>query len=72
MKYILGNNSVSTNGNSSTCFVSGYADNSVKNLHHRAASGLTVDSNWSNWNSWDGIYTSDGHLPPQKTPVEIP
>lgn len=62
MNYILGNNSVATNGNSSTCFISGYADNSVKNLHHRAASGLTVDSNWSNWNSWDGIYTSDGHV----------
>lgn len=62
MNYILGSNNISTNGNSSTCFVTGYADNSVKNLHHRAASGLTVDSNWSNWNSWDGIYTSDGHV----------
>lgn len=63
MSYILGENTVSTNGNSSTCFVSGYADNSVRNLHHRAASGLTVvSSDWAEWNNWDGIYTSDGHV----------
>ncbi len=39
MKYILGDNSIASNGNSSTCFVTGFADNSSKYVHHRAASG---------------------------------
>ncbi len=39
MKYILGDNSITSNGNSSTCFVTGFADNSSKYVHHRAASG---------------------------------
>lgn len=39
MNFILGDNHVENNGKFSTCFVTGFADNSVKNTHHRAASG---------------------------------
>lgn len=36
MNLILGDNHVANNGKDSTCFVEGFADNSVKNTHHRA------------------------------------
>lgn len=36
MNFILGDNHVANNGKDSTCFVEGFADNSVKNTHHRA------------------------------------
>lgn len=61
MAYILGNNNVSSNGNSSTCFVTGFADNSPINLHHRAATGTVLGTpydNWTGWNNWDGLYSS--------------
>lgn len=58
MAYILGKNNVSSNGNSSTCFVTGFAPNSAINLHHRAASNLTAGEDWSAWNSWNGEYST--------------
>lgn len=60
MAYILGANNIASNGKSSTCFVTGYADNSPINLHHRAATGtkLAVPGDWGVWNSWDGYYSS--------------
>lgn len=57
MAYILGNNNVASNGKSSTCFVTGFADNSPINLHHRAASNLHDNDNWTQWNSWNGEYS---------------
>ncbi|MDD7294699.1 MAG: glycoside hydrolase family 9 protein, partial [Oscillospiraceae bacterium] len=58
MAYILGNNQVASNGKSSTCFVTGFADNSAMNIHHKAASNIIGESDWSGWNSWDGLYSS--------------
>ena len=46
MDYILGNNPVKT------CFVTGFASNSTKNPHHRAASGYTSYEQF-NMNNWD-------------------
>ena len=46
MNYILGENP------SKTCFVTGYASNSAKNAHHRAASGYTSYEQF-NMNGWD-------------------
>jgi len=57
MAYILGNNNIQSNGNSSTCFVTGFADNSSKYVHHRAASGYTNDQSKDNLK-----YDSDGHI----------
>lgn len=57
MNYILGNNSISSNENSSTCFVVGFADNSAKYPHHRGASGV---SGWDSYNASDGTYPN-GH-----------
>ena len=42
MDYLLGNNPFST------CMVTGFASNSCKNVHHRAASGLSSASNGNN------------------------
>lgn len=41
MAYLLGDNSIESNGNTSTCFVTGFAPNSAKYPHHRAASGTS-------------------------------
>ena len=46
MNYILGNNPANT------CFVTGFASNSAKNAHHRAASGYTSYDQF-NMNGWD-------------------
>ncbi len=53
MDYILGNNPANT------CFVTGFASNSAKNPHHRAASGYTSyeQFNMNNWNP-DGDHMS--------------
>lgn len=53
MDYILGNNPANT------CFVTGFASNSTKNPHHRAASGYTSyeQFNMNNWNP-DGDHMS--------------
>lgn len=56
MNYILGDN------NANVCLVVGYNSLSATSPHHRAASNLTVSSDWHEWNSWDGNYAStDGH-----------
>ena len=46
MNYILGDNPAKT------CFVTGFASNSAKNAHHRAASGYTSYEQF-NMNGWD-------------------
>ena len=46
MNYILGNNPANT------CFVTGFASNSAKNAHHRAASGYTSYEQF-NMNGWN-------------------
>ena len=46
MNYILGQNPANT------CFVTGFASNSTKNPHHRAASGYTSYEQF-NMNNWD-------------------
>ncbi len=46
MNYILGQNPANT------CFVTGFASNSAKNAHHRAASGYTSYSQFD-MNNWD-------------------
>lgn len=46
MNYILGANPANT------CFVTGFASNSAKNAHHRAASGYTSYEQF-NMNGWD-------------------
>lgn len=53
MNYILGQNTANT------CFVTGYASNSAKNAHHRAASGYSSyeEFNMNNWNP-DGNHMS--------------
>lgn len=48
MNFILGDNSISSNGNLSTCFVVGFADNSAKYPHHRGASGYANSSEKNN------------------------
>ena len=50
MNYILGDN------NADVCLVIGYNDLSVTSPHHRAASRLSVSSDWHEWNNWDGNY----------------
>ncbi len=57
MAYILGNNSIASNGNSSTCFVAGFASNSSKYPHHRAASGYASGETRDN-----SKYDTDGHV----------
>lgn len=59
MDYILGNNQFNT------CFVTGFASNSAKNVHHRAASG------YQGYNPPDGMneYTTTYH--PTKSHVLI-
>lgn len=54
MNYILGEN------NANVCLVVGYNSLSATSPHHRAASNLTVSSDWHEWNSWDGNYASTG------------
>lgn len=54
MNYILGDN------NANVCLVVGYNSLSATSPHHRAASNLTVSSDWHEWNSWDGDYASTG------------
>lgn len=55
MAYILGKNTV----NQSTCFITGFATNSAKNLHHKAATGTKLsDNDWKAWSDWDGEYSS--------------
>lgn len=54
MNYILGDN------NANVCLVVGYNSLSATSPHHRAASNLTVSSDWHEWNSWDGDYASSG------------
>lgn len=54
MNYILGDN------NANVCLVVGYNSLSATSPHHRAASNLTVSSDWHEWNSWDGNYASTG------------
>ncbi|MDD7184697.1 MAG: glycoside hydrolase family 9 protein, partial [Oscillospiraceae bacterium] len=56
MNFILGDNSISSNGNSSTCFVVGFANNSAKYPHHRGASGYTNSSEKDN-----SRYSDNGH-----------
>ena len=41
MNFILGDNTIASNGNLSTCFVVGFADNSAKYPHHRGASCIS-------------------------------
>ncbi|MBQ8009961.1 MAG: glycoside hydrolase family 9 protein, partial [Oscillospiraceae bacterium] len=53
MNYLLGNNPANT------CFVIGYADNSARNAHHRAASGYM---GWSAFNSATEISPTDGKV----------
>lgn len=56
MNYILGDN------NANVCLVVGYNSLSATSPHHRAASNLTVSSDWHEWNSWNGDYaTTGGH-----------
>lgn len=55
MAFLLGNNTIASNGNTKTCFVTGFADNSARYPHHRAASG------YSNGESKSDIYSSNGH-----------
>ena len=52
MTYILGQNPANK------CFVVGFADNSAKYPHHRAASGLT---NWDEFNNSGGV-CPNGHV----------
>ena len=54
MNYILGDN------NANVCLVVGYNSLSATSPHHRAASNLTVSSDWHEWNSWNGDYASTG------------
>ncbi len=51
MNYILGDNSISSNGKQSTCFVVGFADNSAKYPHHRGASCISGYGNDYNNNT---------------------
>lgn len=53
MNYLLGDNPADT------CFVVGFTDNSAKNPHHRAASGL---KNWTEFNSSTTISATNGHV----------
>ncbi len=53
MNYLLGNNPANT------CFVIGFADNSAKNAHHRAASGYM---GWSEYNSATTISPTNGKV----------
>ena len=56
MNMILGDN------NANVCLVVGYNSLSATSPHHRAASNLTVSSDWHEWNTWDGDYaSSNGH-----------
>ncbi|MBQ8960074.1 MAG: glycoside hydrolase family 9 protein [Ruminococcus sp.] len=56
MDYILGNKGVG--GASAVCFVTGFADNSAKNAHHRAASGYQSAQEMSGQTG----YSSNGHV----------
>ncbi|MGN1036581.1 MAG: glycoside hydrolase family 9 protein, partial [Ruminococcus sp.] len=56
MNFILGDNSILSNRNSSTCFVVGFANNSAKYPHHRGASGYTNSSEKDN-----SRYSDNGH-----------
>lgn len=55
MDYILGNKGVGSH--SPVCFVTGFADNSAKNAHHRAASGYQSGAEMANQTG----YSSSGH-----------
>ncbi|MDY2510545.1 MAG: glycoside hydrolase family 9 protein [Ruminococcus callidus] len=50
MNYILGDN------NANVCLVVGYNDVSATSPHHRAASRLTISSDWHEFNNWSGDY----------------
>lgn len=52
MNMILGDN------NANVCLVVGYNDISATSPHHRAASGLYVSDDWSEWNNWNGDYSN--------------
>ncbi len=52
MNYILGDN------DASVCLVVGYNDVSATSPHHRAASNITISSDWHEYNNWDGSYSS--------------
>ncbi len=53
MNYLLGDNPANT------CFVIGYADNSAKNAHHRAASGYM---GWTEYNNATAIHPTNGKV----------
>ncbi len=55
MDYILGNKGVGSHA--AVCFVTGFADNSAKNAHHRAASGYQSGAEMANQTG----YASSGH-----------
>ena len=59
MDYLLGNKGVGSAA--PTCFVVGFADNSAKYPHHRAASGFGSSDEF---NASDGSYSSSGHVLP--------
>lgn len=54
MNYLLGDNS------KNVCFVVGYNSISATSPHHRAASNITISSDWHEYNNWDGKYASSG------------
>ena len=53
MNFLLGENP------SNTCFVAGYASNSAKNAHHRAASGW---ANYDEMNNATAYHPTNGHI----------
>lgn len=57
MNYILGDN------DANVCLVVGYNSVSATSPHHRAASNLTISPDWSEYNNWNGDYSStNGHI----------
>lgn len=58
MEYILGKNNVVSNGNPSTCFVTGFAENSPVKPHYRA----TAPNERNNSNDFTDTYTLVGGL----------
>lgn len=59
MNFLLGNNTIASNGNSNTCFIVGFADNSATSPHHRAASGYVINDWNTDWNDKKSISYSD-------------
>lgn len=67
MSIILGNNTFGNNG-TAVNLVIGFADNAIKNPHHKAATGTILvdtvnDVQWDDiWNTWNGIFGDESHV----------